>query len=111
MKIFIILLIVTIQIASALLLDYSATYESLFYIVPLTLIFIVLFVNFFRFLLYGWLHKRFDLSKTYPLITIFFPIIYGISLLKGEAALEITKFIGIIFIIAGIIILQKKRAY
>ena len=66
------------------------------------LIGLVIFINIGRFLLWGWMHKRFDLSKSYPLTAIFFPLVALLSIVNGEI-ISVTQWIGILFITIGVV--------
>ena len=64
-------------IASSLILNYAAKQNfHMFSIMALGLIALAILVNVLKFVFWGYLHKRFDLSKTYPLTAIFFPLIF-----------------------------------
>ena len=108
MQFILVFCIVGIGITTALLLDFASTISTTLKLAILSIMVLVLGLNFLRFLLWGLLHKQFDLSKTYPLTTIYFPLIYVISLAKGDAHLELTKLVGVALIIVGVIILQKN---
>ncbi len=104
---FLVLLTVVIQIINALLLDYASEYESIFHFTALLLIAVAFCNNFLRFLLWSIIHKKFEISRSYPLIASFFPLIYIISLIKGETDFSITKTVGVVLIVSGMAILQS----
>jgi multidrug transporter EmrE-like cation transporter len=100
---------VLMSISTALLLDYAAGRQP----APLSLLAIVIApvigINIAKFGLWGWIHRRYPLSQTYPASTIFFPLIYGIALWTGEAHLESAKIVGVALIVCGIWFLQFGR--
>lgn len=103
-KILLVFSTVLITVLSSLLLDYGAKKTTAIF-VAVFFILLTLFVNFIKFLLWGKIHKKYDLSNSYPLTSMFFPLIYIIAIIKGQNDFELTKTIGIIFIVAGILFL------
>ncbi len=108
-------IIVLVNIANTLLLRYATDFSEremaetikMFFIG--FFLFVVLVTNFFKFLLWGFIHKKFDLSNSYPITSIFYPAIYFIAIIKGEAILEVTKLIGIALILFGIILVNRNE--
>jgi hypothetical protein len=95
--------IVSISIATALILDYiESVYSGLFNTYVILGLLIVLGLNVFKFIAWSILHKRYDLSSTYPLTAIYFPLIYIISVLKKEMVVDIFSLIAIIFVFSGV---------
>lgn len=41
-------------------------------------------LNLFRFVIWGYTHRRFPLSHTYPLTALFFPCVLVLSCLRGD---------------------------
>ena len=68
----------------------------------------ILFVNAFKFLLWGYVHKRYPLGRSYPIVAIFYPLMYVISIYYGEAQWEATKIVGSSLILIGVVILNSK---
>jgi multidrug transporter EmrE-like cation transporter len=104
MSVLLVVFSVIIQVVIALLLDYSSQFRLNWD--SILIIFLVLLLNLFRLIIWGFINKRYDLSKTYPVTTLFFPIIYVISLWKGETQLLGNKLVGMGLIIIGIIVIQ-----
>lgn len=63
---------------------------------------LVIGVNIGRFLIWGWMHKRIDLSKSYPLTAMFFPMIAVLSVLDGEVIAPI-QWAGVALITIGVV--------
>ena len=63
---------------------------------------LVIVISVARFVLWAWLHKRVDLSKSYPLTAIFYPLIALVSIIEGEV-IQPTQWAGIFLITLGII--------
>ena len=102
MKFFLVVITTIITVITALLLDYSAKNYSILHSFSIAILLLVIVINFIKFKLWGFIHKKFDLSKSYPAVAIFFPIIYIVSIYKGDADFEISKVIAILFIVFGI---------
>lgn len=102
-----VLLTVLMSVATAMLLDYAAAFP--FELTPALLLIAagVLAINVAKFWLWGWIHRRYPFSQTYPASTAFFPIIYAIALWTGEAVLEAPKLLGTLFIVGGIALVQR----
>ena len=105
-----IFLIVSISISTALILDYikSLHLDFLNFYVLLGL-FVVLSLNVFKFIIWNFLHKRYDLSSTYPLTAIYFPIIYVISIFKGEINMNLISLFAISLIFGGVYLILKDE--
>lgn len=101
--IFPIFIIVSISISTALVLDYIQNLNMDFFsfYVVIGIIF-VLGLNVFKFIVWNFLHKRYDLSSTYPMTAIYFPLIYIISVVKGEVVVDIFSLLAISFIFIGV---------
>jgi drug/metabolite transporter (DMT)-like permease len=99
---------VILQIVAAITLDFAAsTYNTISLFLILTIGF-VFFLQILRFLLWGIIHKKHDLSRSYPYIAIFFPLIYIIAIINQEASIEINKLLGVSLICIGIFNLHKS---
>lgn len=93
---------VILQIISALIVAYTSdniNTLNIYLIIFCTSAFII---NIIRFVLWGMIHNKYDLGKSYILTTTFFPLIYLISIYKQEAEFQLTKILGIILILAGL---------
>jgi len=109
MKTFLVSLTTIITVITALLLDYGAKNYSLFHIASIAIVAVVIIVNFIKFKLWGYIHKQYHLSDSYPAVAIFFPIIYLISIVRGDAVFEFSKVIGIVFILLGIFYMNQSK--
>ena len=109
MKNLLILFTVVITIVSSLILDFGAEYQFKYTSYIFITIAAALGLNFTKFLIWGYIHKNYDLTKSYPLTAIFFPLIFIIACLKGEADFSTTKIIGISVILFGIFIFEYKK--
>jgi hypothetical protein len=97
---------VLMSVATALLLNYAANTKPSVAVLIAAVIAPVVAINVAKFWLWGWIHRRYPLSQTYPASTLFFPLIYAIALWTGEARFESAKILGIILIVAGVALLQ-----
>lgn len=72
-------------------------------------ILIVIGLNGARFLLWGGIHRRFPLSRTYPLTALFFPLILLVAYLFGEPV-RLQQIGGTILICLGVVVLTAGTA-
>lgn len=108
--IFPIFLIVSISILTALILDYIQNLDlNIVDIYVAFGLFVVLGLNTFKFILWNFLHKRYDLSSTYPMTAIYFPLIYFISVLKGEIIVDIYSIFAILSIFIGVYLIFNSE--
>lgn len=107
MSVLAVLVTVLMSIATAMMLDYAAHSKEGLDAVIVAVAAAVLLVNVLKFALWGWIHRRYDLGKTYPVGTLFFPAIYVIAWLQGDVSLVLSKIAGILLIIVGIVLLQR----
>jgi len=111
MKYLLVFSTVLITILSSVLLDYGAENFTTISVLGVVLFGMVLLVNCFKFVLWGWIHKSYDVSKSYPLTAMFFPLIMLVSFYQNETVISWPKMIGVLLIVSGIImfsIVQKK---
>lgn len=109
MKYFLVFSTVIITILSSLLLDYAAEFNEKLNTIVLGIIGIAFVLNILKFVVWGWIHKKFDVSKSYPLTSIFFPLIFIVAYFKGDSEFSITKIIGVVLIVAGLIFFENKQ--
>jgi hypothetical protein len=108
-KISLVLLTVLVTLSTAILLNYGAKENDIFSIGAGIIIFLVLSINFIKFKIWGIIYKRYHLSESYPLVSLFFPLIYIVAIYNGEAILELNKILGIFFILFGIYVMNSKK--
>lgn len=70
-------------------------------------ILLAIFINFMRFLVWGYALKRYPLSNTYPLVSIFFPIMLVVSYMYGEPV-EFNQVLGTVLILCGVVTMSMK---
>lgn len=68
----------------------------------------VLAVNLGRFVLWGYVHKRFPVSMSYPLSGIFFPLVLLLGHLAYGEPLTLGKLVGSVVIMLGVGMLLAK---
>ncbi len=104
--------IVSLNLFGAWILKESTQYDLLSF-VAMTLIGLVIVINLARFVLWAWLHKRVDLSKSYPLTAIFYPMIAVLSVIRGEV-IQPLQWFGIFMITLGVfwfgVFVQDKQS-
>lgn len=77
-------LTVLLQLAAAALLKQAALIATAGLLLALGLVAVAIGIHGVRFLLWGYAHRRWPLSHTYPLTAVFFPIVVGMAVLYGE---------------------------
>jgi drug/metabolite transporter (DMT)-like permease len=100
---------VLLSISSSLLLNEIANPQSGLTMWIILIFGLALLINVIRFGLWGWIHKSYDVSKTYPLVSLFFPCIYVISVFLGESDWNLQKIAGVSFIVIGIVIFERSQ--
>ena len=99
---------VIITLMTSLILDFTANKLSTINSYVIGVILIVLFLNVLKFSIWNIIHKNFEISKSYPLTSIFFPLIFVIAFFQGNVEISITKVLGVFFIIIGIFTFDLK---
>jgi len=94
-------LVVCLNLLGAWILERATEFDT-FSILTLLLVGLVISVNIGRFVLWGWMHRRIDLSKSYPLTAMFFPLVALLSMFNGEKIAPI-QWAGILLITSGVI--------
>lgn len=98
---------VLLTLLTAFILSYSAKNIKLYSITCILIFSLVIFLNIIKFLIWGGLNKKFDLSKTYPLTAIFYPLIFITAILTGDTIISIQKVLGLIFISFGVYYFER----
>ncbi len=106
MRVFLVLCTVLIQVGTSLILDRAAMEEGLSFL-AVALIGSVVAINGGRFLIWGRLHQLYDLSDTYPLIALFFPLIFIVALVKGEGEMSWPRIAGVLLILFGFLVFER----
>lgn len=102
------LLTVIIGVASAVTLKFMSQ-DLTFSIFYLILMYgLVLGLNATRFLLWGFLHKNYPLSFVFPLSAIFFPVILFIDIFIYDEQITLSKLIGVVLILSGVLLLTSE---
>lgn len=68
---------------------------------------IVVGVNVGRFLLWGYIHKHYPLSLSYPINSLFFPFIFIMGYYYGES-ISLYQILGVVLITSGVAILAYE---
>jgi len=101
---------VVLGLVSAILLKEAAARPALSWMMMALFFMGVMSVNAFRFLIWGYVHKRHPISLSYPLGSVFFPLILILSHFYYGEPISTNKFIAslIIMLGVGIIGLEEK---
>jgi len=108
-KILLVFSTVLVTLFTAILLNYGAKETSFFSLTAIGIIILVLTINFVKFKVWGTIYRKYHLSESYPLISLFFPLIYIVAIYKEEADFEFSKLLGVFFILGGIWIMNRKN--
>lgn len=109
MRIIAVLFTVLLTFLTSVILSEAASRVELFSFIGFVIISIVFFLNIVKFIAWGWLNRRYDLSKTYPLTATFFPIIFIYAVTIGEAELTMQKVVGLIVILLGLCWMEVSK--
>ncbi len=109
MQYFLVFITVLITIASSLMVDYASELKEEIDVLILVLLALVIGVNAFKFVLWGWIHKNYDVSQSYPLTAMFFPMVLMLSYWQGETGITFNKVIGTILIVLGLLLLGYSK--
>jgi len=102
---------IILQLAAAICLTEAAEYyreeQRIFF--ALLFILIAFSIHLLRFWLWGSIYKITELSRSYPYISLYFPLIYITALLRGDSDFEGHKLLGSIMITVGVLLLSQKK--
>ena len=69
---------------------------------------LAIFLNVMKFGIWARIHSKYKLSTSYPITAIFFPSIYLIAILQGEAQFSMNKAMGVLIILGGLAIMDSN---
>lgn len=101
-------LTVLLQLVGAALLKQASLSVPLGLLLPAVLILAAFGVQGLRFLLWGYAHRRWPLSLTYPLTAVFFPLLIALAAFYGEPVAA-QQWLGGLCITAGVAWLSFQR--
>lgn len=100
---------VVLQLAAAWVLDTAAGLRPpTGSTVAAAAIAVAIVLNIGRFIIWGYTHRHFPLSQTYPLTALFFPCILLLSYAQGETT-GIFEIAGTTLITAGAIVMGMRK--
>lgn len=102
---------VLLQLLGAALLKQASLSVKLGLLVPVLFIGAAFAVQGLRFLIWGYAHKRWPLSVTYPMTAVFFPMLIALAAFYGEPVTA-QQWLGGLCITAGVawLTLQSREA-
>jgi multidrug transporter EmrE-like cation transporter len=103
---FLVSMAVSLNLVSAVMLKEAADMAQTSLLMIAALITLVFFINLLRVVLWASIHKRFRLSDSYPLTSLFFPMILALSALYGED-IGLAKLIGTFLITLGVLMVPR----
>lgn len=109
LKISLVLASVFITLATAALLNYAAKTPWSGITAPVFLICLVILINLVKLKTWGFLYQRFQLCETYPLVSLFFPLLYLLAIINGETQPEMQKTVGATAITFGVFLLSREN--
>ena len=98
---------VCINFSASIIMNFAAKHPT--FSISLIFIGIALALNLIRFVYWGSIIKKYDLSHAYPITALFFPLIYFYSLYYEKEEFSFIKLLSVGIIILGVILLQKER--
>lgn len=100
---------VILQLAAAWILgNVASTSPRPGLMIAATAVSAALVLSFFRFVIWGYAHRRYPISSTYPLTALFFPGILVLSYARGDA-IGLTEIIGTLLITVGAFTLAPPK--
>ena len=97
----IVLIAVCLNVISAVVLKTMADMGALTLFAVAGGLLLALTINIARFMVWGYAHSKFPLSKTYPLTSVFFPLMLVVSYFYGEPA-SWSQIVGVLLIVSGV---------
>lgn len=98
---------IVLNLLSAVLLKEAASSRDPTLFSIALVLFLVLALNLFRVFVWSAIHRRYPLSNSYPLTSLFFPIIMLISIYYGET-IGWTEICGAVLITLGVATLSSQ---
>ena len=102
-----VLFTVVLGLVSAFCLKETALADNITATMLLMVLGVVATVNVGRFWLWGYIHRHFPLSFSYPLNSLFFPLILILSYYYGEV-IRLMQIVGVVMITSGVAILAYE---
>lgn len=104
------LVLVTVMfgVASAVILKEAALRPNLGRLALSGVFALVIAVNGARFLVWGYIHNRYPLSLSYPLTSMFFPLVLLLGYFYGEP-ITWPKIVGVLLITGGTALLAMEE--
>lgn len=113
LSLFLVGVAVGLNLVSAVILKEAADMGQVSFLILVVVICLVVLINLLRVTFWSAIHKRFQLSDSYPLTSLFFPMILILSAFYGED-IGLAQIIGTALITLGIIVLmsgEKPKPY
>ena len=107
MPLLVVFIAVTLNILSAVTLKTIADLQETSLLILGGAVALVVALNGLRFLIWGVAHKRYPLSLSYPLSSMFFPLMLGVAYLYGEPV-QTTQVAGTCLITVGVLWMAAK---
>ena len=102
-----VLITVILGLISAWFLKEAAQKQNISLLILLLTITVVATVNAGRFLLWGYIHRHYPISISYPLNSAFFPLILLMGYYYGEV-ISLKEIVGVMLITFGVALLTYK---
>lgn len=98
---------VILNILSAVLLKTLADSEHISVLLLVSGLGLIVLINAARFMAWWFAHKKYPLSKTYPLSSLFFPLMLVVSYVYGDS-INWQQITGALLIMAGVVWLTLR---
>lgn len=107
LPIFFVTIAISLNITCVIILKQLADYKKIDIIILALGLCIIFILNIVRLIIWGIIHKRFELTTSFPLTSIFYPLILLISYLLGEV-IALKEIVATCFIVSGVLWLALK---
>ena len=93
--------VVMLNLCVAVLMDWTARNVSILSLGFVTVLMTVIFLNLLRFILWKFIHGVVDLSRSFVLTSLFFPLVALVAFLQGEM-ISLLQWFGVLIICFGV---------
>lgn len=98
-----------LQLASAALVKYAMSPQTLTAGLVVIFVVIVLLLNFARLLVWNSIHKHYPISLAYPLSALFFPAVVGVAWAMGER-ISLMQVMGAFTVMIGVTLILSSNS-
>lgn len=101
-KLLLVFFTVFLSLISSAILDFSSEMKNGLDFFVFIILVAVLLLNLTRFMVWNKIHSKYNINDSYPLISIFFPSIFFLSIILDQTEVTLSRIIGVFSIVVGI---------